>query len=303
MPQLAEQATPQQVMDANKAEEAAAAAAAKPEAGDEGAEDESEENPLAEKGEKGEGDSEGAEGDDDSGEEKLDAKPKVPWYKREIAKLKGKLNLSTAENQSLKSALAQQKRVDDAAAAVEEETEELDADGKPKPKPAKAAKPAATGLSEEDVERRATEKANATVAQNEFNKQCNTAFDNGVGEFKDWDEAVENLKEVGALDNIPFLQAVLESEFPHRVLHELAQDQDEAARINSLPPIKMAVAIAKLKGTQPKEKKTSKAPDPLKPIKPGNKGEKSLEDMSAEEFASARDKEIADKRKARNASV
>lgn len=260
MPQLNEQATPQQVMDANKAEEdraAAAAAKEKPEAGAEA--EEEEDNPLAdEKGEKGEGDSEGTEGDDDAGGESKEAKPKVPWYKREIAKLKGKLNLSVAENQSLKSAMAQQKKVDDAAA--EEETEELDADGKPKPKPAKA-KPAATGLSEEDVERRANEKAAATVAQNEFNKQCNTAFDNGEGEFKDWDEAVENLKEVGALDNIPFLQAVLESEFPHRVLHELAQDQDEAARISSLPPIKMAVAVAKLKGTQPKEKKTSKAPD------------------------------------------
>lgn len=238
-----------------------------------------------------EADAKGGEGEEEPApkatpEKKDDGKTgKQPWYLQRINTLTAKERRTAAENEALKAALAAR----DAPAGNEEEAEGAET----KTKPEKRA------LTEEDVERLADEKAAKKLAENTFNRESNKIFDAGVKEFstEGFKEALDMLNQVSGELSPNFVEALMELDFPQRVIMALADDPDEAGRILALSPIRMAAALAKVKPKDPPKKasKISGAPDPIVPVGGGNKGGKSYEEMSDEEYAEARDAELAKK--------
>lgn len=139
------------------------------------------------------------------------------------------------------------------------------------------ATPAATGLTQADVDRLAGEKAAQIAAQAEFNRQCNEVAVKGQETFgKD-----PFMARVSALQKLAdpqdpasvasynqFLSAVLETEAPEKVIFDLGADLDEASRLMGLSPVRMATAVAKLAAA--KDATVSGAPKPITPI--GSRG-------------------------------
>lgn len=155
-------------------------------------------------------------------------------------------------------------------------------------------------LTDAEITRRASEMANVT----RFNEKCNDIADKGKKELANFDGALANLTAVGALganSNPTFLQAVTELPDAHKLLHHLGNNPDEAARINSLPPMKMAMELAKIEAqlNTPKIKPVSKAPAPITPVSGngGNSGDLSDPDMSMAEFRRIRDKQREERNK------
>jgi hypothetical protein len=88
------------------------------------------------------------------------------------------------------------------------------------------------------------------------------------------------------------LEAVTQLPDAHKVLHQLGQNMDEAARILSLPPVPMAVALARLSQSPAKAKPVSNAPPPIKPIDGAPTGSKDPEDMDMDEWIKWREGEL-----------
>lgn len=124
------------------------------------------------------------------------------------------------------------------------------------------------GLSREEIDRLAEEKANAKLQIDRFNAKCDEVYNEGKQAFDDFDEVLGNFRDVGGLTT-EFLQAVIETDVPHKVLYELGQDRDEAYRIMKLPPLKMAVALGKIAvaASTPKAAPVSKAPPPVNGVR------------------------------------
>lgn len=102
--------------------------------------------------------------------------------------------------------------------------------------------------------------------QQAFNAKCDTIYSSGSSEFgPEWDSTLANFGMLGGL-NQPFLEAVTQLPDAHKVLHQLGSDMDTAARIMSLPPIAMAVELARLSAKPVKTAPVSKAPPPITPL-------------------------------------
>jgi hypothetical protein len=139
---------------------------------------------------------------------------------------------------------------------------------------ASAVPPAAAAAPQADlslVETRARELA----AAQRFNDQCNDAATAGRQEFTDFDTRVNALVQlvdrsdansVSAYNQ--FLSAALETGAAPRLIHELGGDLNEASRILALPPVKMAVELARRAMTEPTA--VSRTPKPLATV--GSRG-------------------------------
>ena len=161
-------------------------------------------------------------------------------------------------------------------------------------------KPDQPNMTDAEINRRAAELA----AANRFNEQCNNIAEKGKRDFPTFDGALANLRAVGALGdnaNPAFLHAVAELPEAHKLLHHLGNNPDEAARINALPPLKMAIELAKIETeiSAPKVKPVSKAPAPIIPINAsgGNTSDLSSPDISMEEFSRIREKQRMERAK------
>lgn len=128
-------------------------------------------------------------------------------------------------------------------------------------------------LTEDEIDRRAQEKANNIARVNEFNKECNKIFQNGKDVYKDsWDQSLKNLAMVGAIgQNAPldFLQTAIELKEPHKVLEHLGKNFEEAERIIKLPPQRMAIELARIESQLHAPQSPiviSNAPTPLIPV-------------------------------------
>lgn len=120
----------------------------------------------------------------------------------------------------------------------------------------------ATRTPETDVEKRAAQ----LVAQREFDKQCNTAWEAGTTKYgADFDSALGTLRTMGVL-RPEVVEAALATDHAPDVLHYLGSNPDEADRILSLPPTRMAVELVKVAQTATKPKPVSAAPAPIKPV-------------------------------------
>lgn len=142
-------------------------------------------------------------------------------------------------------------------------------------------------------DRQVEERAQAIVHQRQFDQKCNDVYSSGQTEFADFDSTLGNFRMLGGLPPT-VLEAVTELPDAHKVLHALGSNMDEAARIFSLAPVPMAVALAKLSQSAPKAKPVSNAPAPIKPLNnAAPKGEKDPEDMNYAEWEAWRNADLA----------
>ena len=128
--------------------------------------------------------------------------------------------------------------------------------------------------------------------ESQFNAACNKVHDEGSKSISGFDNSLANLHHVGV--SREFLEVLVESDQAAKIIHHLGTNLDEAARIVSLPPVRMAREITKLEAKladQPKQ--ISNAPEPIKPI--GGKSVNSLElrdGMSYKDFKRVREAQI-----------
>lgn len=174
---------------------------------------------------------------------------------------------------------------------------------------APSAEPVKPGLTEEEVERRAQEKATVIAQARVFNEACDAVAATGKKEFGDaWQTDLNNLALVGALGkDVPttFLETVIELKNSHKVLHHLAGNMEEAARIAKLPPQRMALEMARIEAqintppAPPPAPAISNAPMPVIPIggqakvTPGNLDDPNL---AADDWYALRAKQLEEKR-------
>ncbi len=170
-------------------------------------------------------------------------KPKrTPWYQDRINELTRRAKAAEEKLATVKTATA----------------EEPDA-------PAAPFKP-------EQFEQLIDQRAHALVAQREFEKRSKSWIEAGNKEFGPG-EFMEKCNEVAALgagDSAEFMSLITDADIipdGHKIIAALADNPEEAQRILSLDPVRMAAALAKFSATaKTPEKKISQAPAPIKPI-------------------------------------
>lgn len=101
----------------------------------------------------------------------------------------------------------------------------------------------------------------------EFNRKADDMYNSGAAKFQDWKEAVDTLVVSGFM-NKDLIDAAMAVDDGPAVLHHLGTNLDEAERINALPPIPKAAALAKLSNnlSTPKSIPVSAAPTPIRPV-------------------------------------
>jgi hypothetical protein len=125
--------------------------------------------------------------------------------------------------------------------------------------------------------------AKRLIQQEKFDDACNKVFDAGKGEFgNEWDSSLRTFQMLGGASP-EFLEAVTAMDAGHKVIHHLGQNPEVTERLLSLPPLRMALELARLETSvgQAKPKPVSNAPAPINPI-----GGRSAA-VEPEEFATA----------------
>jgi hypothetical protein len=154
-----------------------------------------------------------------------------------------------------------------------------------------------TGKAEEtaaqpaNVDQLVAQRVEEAVRKTQFDTRCNEVYSSGKEEFGDFDATIDNFRQLGGL-NPTVLDAVTQLPDAHKVLYALGKDMDEADRINNLPPVPMALALAKLSMSPAKTRPVSNAPAPIRPIDGTPKGQLDPEDMSTDEWIKWREGEL-----------
>lgn len=141
----------------------------------------------------------------------------------------------------------------------------------------------------EEIERLANERAAMLAEREAYNQRANQVYHEGVKEYPDFATALTNMRQAGLNLSDQVVEAALEVGHAHRLVHYLANNLDEADRIMHLPPHRMGAALAKLQTRVNPQPKTSKAPEPIKPIAGRAKAERSIEDMPLAEYMAQED--------------
>jgi hypothetical protein len=148
-------------------------------------------------------------------------------------------------------------------------------------------------LTAADIDRLANERAAHIAAEQRFNADCNKVYNEGKAAHADFDEAVQGLSMLAPRRE--FFEAVTELPDAANVYYHLGKNLDEAARILRLPPVKMAVELAKLSsGAKPKP--VSRAPAPIQPVNGAARGEPDPDKMSIGDWVKWREKQIRESR-------
>ena len=159
------------------------------------------------------------------------------------------------------------------------------------------------------IEAEIQQRANAMAAQQEFNRRCNETAEVGRRAYADFDVKVNKL--VGLVDgNDPsavmnynqFLNAAMETGEASKLIYALGGDLNEASRILSLPPLKMAVELTKMSAAPVQE--ISGAPRPINPVASlgvNNRSSVSADDpgsdnLSTEEWMRRRAEQVRERR-------
>lgn len=99
-----------------------------------------------------------------------------------------------------------------------------------------------------------------------FEASANRVLEDGRKTYQDFNEKLGNFAHIGAVDPSA-VAAAFDTGAGHRVLYALAEDLDEAQRIFSLSPTKMAIEMERIAArTAQTPEAVSKAPRPIKPI-------------------------------------
>jgi len=140
---------------------------------------------------------------------------------------------------------------------------------------------------DQQAEDRAYNRMQQERLQADFDRDCNTLWQRGVDEYgDDMQQAKRGLDAVGWGNRPDALAALTALPDGHRIYRELGGDLDNAARILSLPPMRMAVELARMSRSdelsdadggvrrtldrganrEPTEDRRSRAPEPLRPV-------------------------------------
>ena len=212
----------------------------------------------------------------DDGEKLTDDQKTIKKLQRRIERLNGKVGGTSRERDMLREQLGS------IASRVEDDGSDV-----PKGTPA-------------DIERLANERAREMVHMQSLNDKADALLKAGR-KVDGFDEAVRTLREeVKFTDGqgrvTPFLEAVLESDNPARLVKYLGDNPDEAADLESLTPAKLGRQLAKLENTLEQESKVkvSKAPPPIEPINgAGSHTQVNLKTASMDEYVQLRRKQGA----------
>lgn len=123
-------------------------------------------------------------------------------------------------------------------------------------------------LTPADIDRLATQRAAEMRQAEAFNAQCDEAFDAGTKAFPDFEATLGNFRAVGGLPPV-LIEAALETDAPHTVLHYLGKHLDEAEDVLKLSPARMGAAVARIAvkaSAPPPPPPVSKAPPPIRPV-------------------------------------
>jgi hypothetical protein len=162
------------------------------------------------------------------------------------------------------------------------------------------------------IERQIEERAAALAATQEFNRRCNEAAEVGRRAFPDFDTRVQKL--VGLVDNNDpmavstynsFLSAAMETGEASKLIYGLGGDLNEASRILSLNPIRMAVELTKMSSRPVQE--ISSAPRPINPAASMGVNNRTAlgadnpdsDNLTTEEWMRRREEQVATRRRAR----
>jgi hypothetical protein len=159
------------------------------------------------------------------------------------------------------------------------------------------------GLSRAEIDRLAAIKAEE-IAANKVNKArsddlAEKVWDDGTKEFPDFADSISNLnnsfgEKFGNM--APVIMEALDN--PHKIMHHLGDNLDEAARIFNLSPAKQIVELTKLEAAiVNKTKPISKVPAPPKTIDGKGKTEPTLdnEKLSTAEWMRLRNQDLEKK--------
>lgn len=138
---------------------------------------------------------------------------------------------------------------------------------------------------------------NEAAAKQRFDDLCNDIYQQGEDEFGNYAGAIQSFSKIGGLSPV-LVEAAAEIGDAHKIIHALAEDLDEAARLAELSPIRMAAALAKyaskLKRPAPR---VSSAPPPITPVTGSVAPSADPEKMSPQEWRVWREQEIAKKQR------
>ena len=114
-----------------------------------------------------------------------------------------------------------------------------------------------------EVDKRAAER----IAEERFVNSCNATAEAGQAKYPDFQTAVSNFGLLGGVKP-EFLQAItaLGTDDGAKVFYELGSNPDDAARVMSLPPVQMAMEVARRASAPVKQAPVSKVPAPIEPI-------------------------------------
>lgn len=155
----------------------------------------------------------------------------------------------------------------------------------------------------QDIDAMVNARAAEIARISKFNNECDKIAENGKKEFADFDNAVGILNQVGLIDapDKPqtFLDVATTLDNPHKIMHYLGSNPDEAARLRHMEPVRLAQELTRLeyKLNQPKPVSVSNAPAPIKTISGVAKGETDIYDKNIpmDEWVEARRKQRAAK--------
>lgn len=125
-----------------------------------------------------------------------------------------------------------------------------------------------------DFDKRVEQEAIRRAEAREFASRCNAVVEKGRGQYgeAEFNSRLAQLRNVvdttdpaavAAYEN--FIRAGLETENLDRIIYDLAADPNEAVRVLALPPMKMAVELAR-RASAPEPEPVSVAPKPIKPV-------------------------------------
>lgn len=153
------------------------------------------------------------------------------------------------------------------------------------------------------VQREALTLAQQIADQKEFDKQCNTVASQGKEKFPDFKDALNALiEEAGPLVDpktgwkTVLGEQILDSEAPAALIHYLGKNPEIAAELEGLTPGRMARKLLAIETKMNEKPKTSSAPKPLEPVRPAAASNDLSDDLSAEEWARRRNKELRARR-------
>lgn len=144
-----------------------------------------------------------------------------------------------------------------------------------------------------DTKRKQAEIENVRKTEEQRQEERRYALmENGEDKYDDFQEVVKASKLQIAE---PAYLAILESDLSSDLVYFLAKNDEEANRISQLSPYAQAKEIGKLedKLAQRPTKKTSNAPEPIKPINTGKNGDAGLSDeLPIDEWMRRRNKQV-----------